>query len=93
MIVEVNGTIVGEQRSERFVGQRVRVAATSTENHKVGDVHDPHAKFRNKFAQEGGGGDDLEGDLHTDADENDIGVDALIDGGKPPNRCTRDTML
>ena len=49
------------------------MAATSPENHKVGDVHDPHTKFRNKFAQKNGGGDSLESDLHTDTDK-DTGI-------------------
>ena len=32
MVVEVNGTIVGEQRSESFVRERVRMAAIGAED-------------------------------------------------------------
>ena len=73
MVVKVNRPVLREQRVEAVVVERVWVRAFLAEDHQVGDVDDAEAEGGAELAEEGGGGDDLEGDFDADAAE-DAGV-------------------
>ena len=69
MVVEVDELVGGEEGVPVGVGERMWVSAFWAEDHEVGDVDDTDAEVGEELAEESGAGDDLEGDLDTDTDE------------------------
>ena len=69
MVIKVNRPVLREQRVEAVVVERVRVRALLAQDHQVGDVDDAEAEGGAEPAEEGGGGDDLEGDFDADTAE------------------------
>ena len=93
VVVEVDVLVGGEERVPVDVLERVWVAAGGREDHEVGDVHDTDAERWRDLAEESGGGDNLEGHLNTETDENDVGVDTLIGGAELPGGSSGDAVL
>ena len=56
-------------------------------------VSEPKEVLFALLAEERGSGNDLEGHLHTDTDEDDIRGHALVRGGELPDRRAGDTVL
>ena len=93
MVVEDHRLVLSEHRLEALVTERVRVRAEWPEDHQVCYIHHADAQSGDELAEERGGGDDLEGDFYTDADEDDVGVDTFVRGAELPDRRAGDTML
>lgn len=94
VVVEVYRPVAREQRVPVRVLQRVRVAAVWTQNHEIRNIHHTNAESGEEFAKELGGGDDLEGDLHTNTDEDDVWPHtavgrAELPGGRASNAVLR----
>ena len=93
VVVEDHRLVLGEERLEALVAERMRVRAVGAEDHEVGDVDDTDPECGDLLAEERRGGNDLEGHLHTDTDEDDIRGHALVRGGELPDRRAGDTVL
>ena len=85
MVVEDDWFVLGEQRLEAFIAERVWVRAEGAENHKICHVHDTDPQGRDLLAEQCSGGDYFEGHLHTDTYENDIRRHALVSRGELPD--------
>lgn len=72
MIINDNLLVFGEQVLEVGVRKGPRVRAEGSEDHQIGDVHNPRAKFWSDPAKESGGGDDFECNFRTNTDKDDI---------------------
>lgn len=85
MVIEVDRLVFGEEAVEGLVGERVRVRAARAKDHEIRDVDDADAEFRDEFAEEGGGGDDFEGDFHTNANKSDVRVNTTVGASELPD--------
>ena len=81
--------ILREQVLKISVRERVGVRTEGSEDHEIGDVHDPHSELWSDLAEESGGGDYFEGDFRADTDEDDVRTETVIGGAEIPHARTR----
>ena len=93
VVVEVDVLVGGEESVPVSGLEGVWVRAGGREDHQVGDVDDTDAELWRDLAEESGGGDNLEGHLNTETDENDVGVDTLIGGAELPGGSSGNAVL
>ena len=80
VVVEDDGDARREERVEARLVEGMRVVAGGSEDEEIDDVDDTDTEVGAKVtAEESRSLDDLLGELETDADEDDVRLDTLVD--------------
>jgi hypothetical protein len=77
---------------EIVVGESVWMRAVGAKNHEIGDVNNPHTKLWSELAKKGGGDDNLERNLRTNANQDYVWTQTSIGRTKPPDASTSTAM-
>lgn len=71
----------------------MRVCSVGFEDHEVGDIHHTYAQLGKTLTEERRSSNHLERHLYTNAYEDYVWVDAIVDTRKLPDGSTSDAML
>ena len=85
VVVNDDLLVLGEQVLEVSVRKSMWVRTEGSEDHKIGDVHNPHAKLWSDLAKKSGSSDDFECDLCTDTNKDDIWTKTFVGRAEAPD--------
>ena len=88
VVIDHNPPVLSEKVIKVIIGESVWVRTGGSENHKICDIHNSYSKLWSDLAKKCRGGDDFEGDLRSDTDEDDIRTETFIGGAEPPYAST-----